>query len=361
MKAYAPVVAAAAAAAAVALTAVVSAPLVAATDAATAAAAAATGRSTGSAVVFKAPLSGAAEVPPVESAAAGVVLALLSDAVHLSVAWSFSGLPTPVDLGVGIHLHEAPAGANGPILVPLTDDAMLTAGGTGGCGWAKVALNASQAEALVAGNLYLNVHTEGNPGGALRGQLRQAVSAAIEAAGPAAAGADLPEVTAPAADVDDDGGVAVGATDGPSVGGDEPAGFFPSAEEPDASPAPAAADGGDEDAGFEGNDEGDDFGGGAPDGGADGGDGLDDDAVAGGGNLAGGQTAPPVAADGGDDDDNDDDDDDDDTAAPTVSPTVAADAEGADAGGAAGGDGASGPYPDADAAPTPYVVRVERA
>lgn len=112
--------------------------------AATAAVSASAGRSTGSAVVFKAPLSGAAEVPPVSSAATGVALALLSDAIHLSVTWSFSGLPTPVDLDVGIHLHEAPAWSNGPVLIPLTADVALKAGGTGGCGWTQVALNSAQ-------------------------------------------------------------------------------------------------------------------------------------------------------------------------------------------------------------------------
>ncbi|GAB0491676.1 hypothetical protein MMPV_002930 [Pyropia vietnamensis] len=139
---------------------------------------AAAGRSTGSAVLFKAPLSGAAEVPAAPSSATGVAMALFSDARHLSVAWSFSGLPAPVDLTAGIHLCQAPAGAVGPALMPLTADVTLLAGGTGGCGWSYLALNATTTKALFAGNLYMNIFIKGSPRGGLRGQLRAVLNGA---------------------------------------------------------------------------------------------------------------------------------------------------------------------------------------
>lgn len=157
---------------------------------------AAAGRSTGSAVMFKAPLTGAAEVPAAPSSATGVAMALFSDARHLSVAWSFSGLPAPVDMTAGIHLCQAPAGTVGPALAPLTADVVLLAGGTGGCGWSHLALNATMAKALFAGNLYLNVFIKGSPGGGLRGQLRAVITSAAA----------------------DEGEAVVGPSDGPSDG-----------------------------------------------------------------------------------------------------------------------------------------------
>lgn len=359
MKAYSPFVAAIAAAAVAIIAAVT--PLAAATD--YTASAPVAGRSTGSAVMFKAPLSGDAEVPPVPSDASGVALALLSDSVHLSVTWSFSGLPTPVDLNIGIHIHEAPAGQNGPILIPLTDDVVLMAGGTAGCGWSKIALNATQAQALTAGNLYLNIHTEGNPAGALRGQLLPTVSPTNGAAdGPTDIPTESPAVdptvvfpepdapeasVPPAFDVEGDEGVLLGPSDGPTTESEVSAGI-PSVDEPVASSTPAAFGAGDDttaaddsDDGFEGTDDdglestddGDDL------------DGSDDI----GGNLAGGQTAPPAPVGGDDDADG----------AATATPAEAADTD-AGAGAADGEYSSAELYSDDGAAPTPYVVRVER-
>jgi hypothetical protein len=68
--------------------------------------------------------------------------------------------------GTMAHIHQGAKGQNGPIIVPLTkngDTYTVPAG-------AK--LNAAQMNAFKAGQLYVNVHTEKNKGGEVRGQLQ---------------------------------------------------------------------------------------------------------------------------------------------------------------------------------------------
>jgi hypothetical protein len=64
------------------------------------------------------------------------------------------------------HIHNAPAGVNGPIVVPLTPP---TSGSVTDCATADPAL----ARDIVQNpeNYYVNVHTTVFPGGAIRGQL----------------------------------------------------------------------------------------------------------------------------------------------------------------------------------------------
>ena len=59
----------------------------------------------------------------------------------------------------------AAKGANGPVIVPLTKSGDTYAAPAG----AK--LNDAQMAAFKAGNLYVNVHSEANKGGEVRGQL----------------------------------------------------------------------------------------------------------------------------------------------------------------------------------------------
>ncbi len=69
--------------------------------------------------------------------------------------------------GTAAHIHEAAAGKNGGVIVPMTK--------SGDSDWTFAAgakLTEAQMAALKAGNLYVNVHTAGNPGGEIRGQLK---------------------------------------------------------------------------------------------------------------------------------------------------------------------------------------------
>jgi hypothetical protein len=71
--------------------------------------------------------------------------------------------------GVAAHIHEAPSGSNGPVIVPMEktgENEWSTKGG------AK--LTDAQFESYKAGRLYFNVHTPQNKGGEVRGQIRPA-------------------------------------------------------------------------------------------------------------------------------------------------------------------------------------------
>jgi hypothetical protein len=64
------------------------------------------------------------------------------------------------------HIHKAPAGANGPVAVPL---AKPEAGKSSGC----ATVGAPVVADILAnpGGYYVNVHNAEHPGGAVRGQL----------------------------------------------------------------------------------------------------------------------------------------------------------------------------------------------
>jgi hypothetical protein len=82
-----------------------------------------------------------------------------------SCSMTFSNLTGPA---VAAHIHLAPPGTPGPIIVPLT----LGAGGTSPATCtADTVLTADQMTALLQGNLYFNVHTSANPAGEARGQI----------------------------------------------------------------------------------------------------------------------------------------------------------------------------------------------
>ena len=71
---------------------------------------------------------------------------------------------------IAAHVHRARAGANGPIVVPLTAPRAGNNGFTAGCANASSAVrNAIKGSPT---GFYVNVHTAAFPSGALRGQLR---------------------------------------------------------------------------------------------------------------------------------------------------------------------------------------------
>jgi hypothetical protein len=107
-------------------------------------------------------LSGANEVPPVMTSATGTGTVRVSGDGAVSVNIKVSGMSA-----TAAHIHEAAAGANGPVIVPLTkqgDDTFVSAAG------AK--FTDSQLAAYKAGRTYINVHSAKNPPGEIRAQLR---------------------------------------------------------------------------------------------------------------------------------------------------------------------------------------------
>lgn len=111
---------------------------------------------------IKVTLSGAQEIPPVTTSATG------TGTVTVGADKSLSGGVTVAGLEVtAAHIHEAPAGKNGPIVVPLTkasDTAWTVPPGT--------KLTDAQHESYKAGNLYFNIHSAANKAGEIRGQIK---------------------------------------------------------------------------------------------------------------------------------------------------------------------------------------------
>jgi hypothetical protein len=106
-------------------------------------------------------LSGAEEVPPVSVPGSGSGSFVISD--DGSVRGSVT---TTAVQGTMAHIHMAPRGQNGPVIVPLTKTGDTYTAPAG----AK--LTDAQMQAFKAGNLYVNVHTDRNKGGEVRGQLQ---------------------------------------------------------------------------------------------------------------------------------------------------------------------------------------------
>lgn len=123
--------------------------------------------------VFRAHLSGSNEVPAVTSYAAGVVQAeVIGDSL---VAYgAFADLESPVATGIagGAHIHTGRAGENGGIAIILESSlAGDQLSGTFPAMSNRFALDSESRAALFERGLYVNIHTEGNPSGELRGQL----------------------------------------------------------------------------------------------------------------------------------------------------------------------------------------------
>jgi hypothetical protein len=113
--------------------------------------------------ILQATLSGASEVPPVRSTATGSVDANLNVSTRL-LTWTvtYSGLSGPA---TAAHFHgPALAGQNAGVVVPLAGKMSSPVNGS-------ATLTAEQVTDLMAGKWYLNVHTAGNPGGEIRGQV----------------------------------------------------------------------------------------------------------------------------------------------------------------------------------------------
>ncbi|HEU4522749.1 MAG TPA: CHRD domain-containing protein, partial [Thermoanaerobaculia bacterium] len=104
-------------------------------------------------------LSSDQEVPPTSSTARGGCYGQLDTAARrLSLVCTHN-----VSVPVLVHIHHAPAGANGPVAFDLGDPVSPI----------EATWNMTDAELaeLLAGNYYVNVHASGRPDGEIRGQI----------------------------------------------------------------------------------------------------------------------------------------------------------------------------------------------
>lgn len=107
-------------------------------------------------------LSGEAEVPPVKTSASGIGTIIIGPERAISGMITTNGMKATM-----AHIHEGAEGSNGPIAIPLARDAQGN--------WSipdRTRLTEKQYEALMAGRLYVNVHSETFPGGEVRAQLK---------------------------------------------------------------------------------------------------------------------------------------------------------------------------------------------
>lgn len=143
-------------------------------------------------IEFTASLDGSQEVPPVATDATGEASIFVdTDLETIDFFLSVVGLSLD-DLNDGlvagplgpIHLHDGPAGVNGPIIIPFPFGASYsdTADGfevdVSGFAFADaIALSGASltfdafVTAMLAGDFYVNVHTDDFAGGEIRGQV----------------------------------------------------------------------------------------------------------------------------------------------------------------------------------------------
>lgn len=125
--------------------------------------------------LFQARLSGASEVPPVETDASGKVILRLSrsetELGFLLIVRRTQDIPA-------VHIHCAPEGENGPVGVTLFNadpvsrrivrGTVLRPDEENECGWDDLT---TVRMAMLSGDTYINVHTTGHTEGEIRGQI----------------------------------------------------------------------------------------------------------------------------------------------------------------------------------------------
>ena len=113
-------------------------------------------------------LNGFSENPPVVTGATGRG-AVVVDPTTLEITGGITITGLTPSTG-GHHIHQTPAGdpkANGPVIIGL----LLASDGMTAVVPPNSTLTQAQFDALLAGELYFNVHTAANPGGEIRGQI----------------------------------------------------------------------------------------------------------------------------------------------------------------------------------------------
>ena len=114
---------------------------------------------------MKADLKGANEVPPTQTSGNGSV-DVTYDSASKKLSWkgTYAGLTGPA---TAAHFHgPGPSGKNAAVMVPIFQGPAAKSPFEG-----SATLNDAQAKALMDGEMYVNIHTEKNKAGEIRGQV----------------------------------------------------------------------------------------------------------------------------------------------------------------------------------------------
>ena len=117
-------------------------------------------------LAFKVDMNGAQQVPPVQTGASGVA-DLTYDPATRMLTWTvtYAGLSGPATMA---HLHgPATQGKNGPPVIWLSEKGAAVSSPIKG----QATLTPEQAQQMMGGEWYVNVHTQANPNGEIRGQV----------------------------------------------------------------------------------------------------------------------------------------------------------------------------------------------
>ena len=119
--------------------------------------------------IKQAQLSGSNEVPAVTTKGSGTVEGnynTKTKEITLNLKWS---LGNPGDTTLMGHIHKGAVGVSGPVVIPLKG---LPSGATDQqFTFTSDPLTTEQESDLKAGDYYVNIHSNSNPGGELRAQL----------------------------------------------------------------------------------------------------------------------------------------------------------------------------------------------
>jgi hypothetical protein len=140
-------------------------------------------------IVFSAQLLPTNEVPPVtgtESTGHGAVQVQFNvtrdasggiSAATANFYFQLTGYPAGTTIQ-GAHIHPAPAGVNGPVIISTgltATNTVTVSSGTGEFTFSNIPVDPALAQQIVnnPGAFYFNVHSPSNPGGFSRGQLER--------------------------------------------------------------------------------------------------------------------------------------------------------------------------------------------
>jgi CHRD domain/Secretion system C-terminal sorting domain len=119
-------------------------------------------------VPLSARMSGSQEVPANASTAKGTFEGIFDPFSRvIAFRFEYSGLTANATAS---HFHIAAAGTNGGVTLDFVSQGFQT-GGTSGEFVKVLTLTQAQADALIAGRIYVNIHNPSFPGGEIRGQI----------------------------------------------------------------------------------------------------------------------------------------------------------------------------------------------